>query len=118
MLDEFGYSTTEVSIGTRFAFTGRVSTAEYRVGDSSGVCTIGSNINTNFALCTIYLKFFTEGPHSFGTVALTGNTDDVGGFLQVTGTGGDLAETPQGSANVVFDPAGNPLLYLRIHLRE
>lgn len=115
-MDEFGYNTEEIKLGTKFAFSGRLATDEFHVGQSSGSCTIGSDVNTNFALCTIYMSFNSDGTYGQGTVTLTGNTDDVGGYLQVTGTGADLASTSKGSANVAFDPAGNPIIYILIRL--
>lgn len=118
MLDEFAYSTTEISIGTRFGFTGRLSTDEFLVGSSSGMCTIGSDVNTNFASCMFYLTFNSEGSSGSGTVALSGNTDEVGGYLQVTGTGGDLAGVNNGSANLLFDPTGVPIIYLMLRLQQ
>lgn len=51
-----------------------------------------------------------------GTIVLTGNTDKVGGFMQVTGSGADLFATTTGSASLVFDPAGNPIVYILIRL--
>lgn len=54
--------------------------------------------------------------YGFGTVALSGNTDEAGGYLQVTGTSGDLAATARGTANLIFDPAGNPIIYILIRL--
>jgi hypothetical protein len=115
-MDEFGYSTKDIKIGTKFAFSGRVATDEFQVGTSSGTCTIGSDKNTNFALCTFYLSFNSDGKNGKGTVTLTGNTDDVGGYMQVTGTGGDLINTNEGNAHLVFDPAGNPIVYILIRL--
>jgi hypothetical protein len=116
-MDEFGYSKETIALGTKFAFSGRLGTDEFIVGQSSGTCTIGSDINTNFACCTFFLTFNTEGMYGFGTVALSGNTDEVGGNLQVTGTSGDLAATSQGTASLVFDPAGNPIIYILIRLK-
>ncbi len=115
-MDEFGYNTEDIALGTKFAFSGRLSTDEFQVGQASGSCTIGSNINNNFALCTFYLSFNSYGTYGQGTVTLSGNTDDVGGYLQVTGTGADLASSNKGSANLVFDPAGNPIIYILIRL--
>ena len=115
-MDEFGYNMDNIAIGTKFAFSGRLATDSYHVGQSTGTCTIGSDVNTNFALCTFFLTFNTEGMYGFGTVSLTGNTDEIGGYLQVTGTSGDLAATSQGTANLVFDPAGNPIIYILIRL--
>jgi hypothetical protein len=115
-MDEFGYNSEPIAIGTRFAFSGRLATDEFQVGKSTGTCTIGSDLNTNFALCTIYLTFNSDGDMGKGTMVLTGNTDEVGGFMQVTGSGADLFATTAGSANLVFDPAGNPIVYILIRL--
>lgn len=115
-MDEFGYSKDVIALGTKFAFSGRLATDQFQVGTASGSCTIGSDINTNFACCTFFLTFTTEGMYGYGTVALSGNTDEEGGYMQVTGTSGDLAATPRGNANLVFDPAGNPIIYILIRL--
>lgn len=115
-MDEFGYSTADIRIGTRFAFSGRLASENYHVGNGSGVCTIASDINTNFGLCNFYLKFNQDGDSGFGTLTLAGNTDDVGGVLQVTGSGGDLKGRNQGLARLAFDPSGGPVIYILIGL--
>ena len=115
-MDEFGYNSEPIALGTRFAFSGRLATDEYQVGRSSGTCTIGSDMNTNFAVCTFYLTFNSDGEMGQGTIALTGNTDEVGGYMQVTGAGSDFFTNTEGSANLVFDPAGNPIIYILIRL--
>jgi len=113
LMDEFGYSSDPIVIGTRFAFSGRLaSTEEGEVGKASGTCTIGSDLNTDFSLCTFYLTLMEK--QDKGMIALTGNTDSVGGYLQVTATGGNLRTHSQGTANLAYDPAGNPILYLLI----
>ena len=116
-MDELGYNKETIGLGTRFAFSGRLATDDSEVGQSSGSCTIGSDINANLALCTFFLKFNTEGMHGVGTVSISDNTDDIGGYLQVTGTSGDLSNTSTGTATIVFDPAGNPIIYILIRLR-
>lgn len=116
-MDEFAYNSDPIALGTRFAYAGRLSTETTQIGTSSGTCTVGSNVNTDYALCTFYLTFNSDGVHGFSTVAIAGNTDQVGGYLQVTGTGGDLSATYRGDASLVFDPAGNPIMYVLIRLR-
>ena len=116
MMDEFGYNNKTISLGTKFAFSGRLAANSLQVGNSSGTCTIDSSVNTNSALCTLYLSFSTNSSHGFGTVAVSGNTDKVGGYLQVIGTAGDVSSTTEGVARVVFDSSGNPIIYVMVSL--
>jgi hypothetical protein len=59
-------------------------------------------------ICDFYLNLY--GDYGYGPVALSGTTDEVGGYMQVTGAGGDFPNS--GYATVEFDPAGNPILYM------
>jgi hypothetical protein len=113
-MDEFAYSGS-LSIGTKFAFSGRIATDEATLGKSSGTCTISSDESTEFTCCEVYLTFDT-GSGGIGTVALSGNTDDIGGMLQVTGAADDFTGSNQGYATFLFDPAGNPIIYTLLTL--
>jgi hypothetical protein len=116
-MDEYARGSQDVAMGSNFAFSGRLATDDYLVGRSSGTCVVDSEINTELALCTFYLKFNAEGDYGHSTVSMTGTTDETGGHMQVTGTGADLSTSTEGYASLVFDPAGNPVIYLMITLR-
>jgi hypothetical protein len=113
-MDEYAYS-GPLSIGTKFAFSGRIATDEATLGKSSGTCTVASDNRTEFTCCDFYLAFDT-GIGGVGTVTLSGNTDDIGGWMQVTGTADDFASSNQGYATLLFDPAGNPIIYTLLTL--
>ena len=121
MMDEFGYSkgaTTleEIYIGTKFAFTGRIVTRAEELGKASGTCTITSDIKKELSYCQIYHRIDTDNFGGYGTVMTSGSTDEIGGRLLVTGTGGSLETMTEGYASVQFDPAGNPVIYVLLKL--
>ena len=105
---------TAAPIGTKFAFTGEISTTYDEWGRASGHCTVASEQEDDLTVCDFFLKFyFSDGD---GLVALTGHTDSMDGHFQVTGSGGVLGATTSGAGRVYFDPAGNPVLYVLIEL--
>jgi hypothetical protein len=121
MMDEFGYSngTTsleKIHIGTKFAFTGRIVTRAEELGKASGTCTITSDIEKEMSICQIYHRIDTDNFGGYGTVIASGSTDEIGGRLLVTGTGGSLGAVTDGHASVQFDPAGNPIIYVLLKL--
>ena len=111
-----GISYDQITLGTKFGFTGQILTPADELGVASGSCTVTSAIKTDYSYCDIYLKIDTDNYGGFGSVVIAGTTDEVGGRLLVTGTGGSLQGTPKGYAMVQFDPAGNPVLYVRLRL--
>lgn len=120
-MDEFGYSngaTTleEISIGSKFAFTGRIVTRAEELGKASGTCTITSDTQKELSYCQIYHRIDTDNFGGYGTVMTSGSTDEIGGRLLVTGTGGSLETMMEGYASVQFDPAGNPVIYVLLKL--
>ena len=120
-MDDFGYSNgaesvADISIGTKFAFTGRIVTKAEELGVASGTCTVTSDIKKELSYCQIYHKIDTDNFGGFGSVMVAGTADEVGGRLLVTGTGGALQTTNNGYAMVQFDPAGNPVLYVLLKL--
>jgi hypothetical protein len=120
-MDEFGYSndaTTieQLSIGTKFAFSGRIATKAEELGKASGSCTITSNVKKEITYCQIYHRIDTDNFGGFGTVMVAGSADEVGGRLLVTGTGGSFETLTEGHAMVQFDPAGNPVIYVLLKL--
>jgi hypothetical protein len=122
LMDEFAYSNgattiSELSIGTKFAFSGRVSTKAEELGVASGSCTITSDIKKELAYCQIHHQVDTDNFGGFGTVMLSGSTDEVGGRLLVTGTGGTFESYSEGYAMVQFDPAGNPVIYVLLTMK-
>jgi hypothetical protein len=121
MMDEFDYSNdasevTDIRIGTKFAFTGRIVTKAEELGVASGSCTVTSDVQVDLTYCVIYHKIDTDNFGGYGTVMVSGSTDAVGGRLLVTGTGGTLASTQDGYAMIQFDPAGNPVIYVLLKL--
>eukprot|EP00529_Nitzschia_sp_RCC80_P000478 CAMPEP_0113497038 /NCGR_PEP_ID=MMETSP0014_2-20120614/30427_1 /TAXON_ID=2857 /ORGANISM="Nitzschia sp." /LENGTH=241 /DNA_ID=CAMNT_0000390971 /DNA_START=16 /DNA_END=741 /DNA_ORIENTATION=- /assembly_acc=CAM_ASM_000159 len=121
MLDEFDYSNdpeevTDITIGTKFAFTGRIVTKAEELGLASGTCTVTSDTQSDLSYCTIYHKIDTDNFGGYGTVMVSGSVDEVGGRLLVTGTGGTLAHNQDGYAMVQVDPAGNPIIYVLLKL--
>ena len=109
-MDEYAYSKEDIDIGTVFAYNGRVVTATEVIGYASGSCTIASEENIDYTCCDFYLQLY--GSHGSGPVALTGNTDEIGGRMEVTGAGGDFSN--QGYADLLFDPAGYAIIYTLI----
>jgi hypothetical protein len=121
MMDDFGYSNdaatvNQLSIGTKFAFSGRISTKAEELGKASGSCTITSDIKKELTYCHIYHRIDTDNFGGFGTVMVAGSADEVGGRMLVTGTGGTLETLKEGYAMVQFDPAGNPVIYVLLKL--
>jgi hypothetical protein len=121
MMDEFDYSNdvdgvSEITIGTRLAFTGRIVTKAEELGVASGTCTVTSDVQTDLSYCTIFHKIDTDNFGGYGTVMASGSVDEVGGRLSVTGTGGTLAANQDGYAMVQADPAGNPVIYVMLKL--
>lgn len=120
-MDKFGYSNgaddvNDIRLGTKFAFTGRIATKAGELGTASGTCTITSDVTVELSYCTIYHRVDTDNFGGFGTVMVSGSTDEIGGRLLVTGTGGSLQATPDGYAMIQFDPAGNPVIYVLLRL--
>ena len=120
MMTEMAYEpmpppgTSAAPIGTKFAFTGDISTTEDEYGTASGHCTVASEEEEDLTVCDFFMTFhFYEGD---GLLAVTGHTDSMDGHFQVTGTGGVLATNTAGGGRVYFDPAGNPVLYVLIEL--
>jgi len=121
IMEDFGYSAgidsiDDITIGTKFGFTGRIATKAEDLGIASGSCTVTSDIKKELSYCDIYHKIDTDNFGGFGSVMVAGTADEVGGRLLVTGTGGSLQSTSQGYAMVQFDPAGNPVLYVLLKL--
>lgn len=120
-MDEFDYSNgadevTDLQIGTKFAFTGRIATKAEELGVASGSCTITSDARVDLSYCVIYHRLDTDNFGGYGTVMASGSSDEVGGRLLVTGTGGTLASTQEGYSMIQFDPAGNPVIYVLLKL--
>ena len=115
-MDEYWYSTRPRTHGAKFAYKGRLMTKDYHIGTSSGQCIIISAENVDSAICDFHLEFHTDGGYGRGILTMSGNTDDKGGYMQVTGTGGDLPYSPGGTAVLNFDPAGNPVIYILLRL--
>mmetsp|Transcript_5647 Transcript_5647/g.8478 ORF Transcript_5647/g.8478 Transcript_5647/m.8478 type:complete len:199 (-) Transcript_5647:133-729(-) len=119
IMEETAYSPmpsgNTVPIGTKFAFSGEITTSEDEMGRASGTCTVASEQDEDLTVCDVFLKFyFADGE---GTVALTGHTDAIDGHFQVTGTGGILSDNNSGGgARIYFDPAGNPILYVLLQM--
>lgn len=112
-MDERGANTDPLALGSRVSFSGRLNTNETEVGKGLGSCTVVDASSTSFlSMCTIFLTYTLDGEK--GVLAMTGSTDEVGGLLQVTGTGGDLLSKDGGAADLVFDPDDLPLIYLSI----
>jgi hypothetical protein len=121
MMDDFGYSKGATSIedlhiGSKFAFTGRIVTRAEELGKASGTCTVTSDIEKEMSYCQFYLRIDTDNFGGYGTVITSGSTDEIGGRLLVTGTGGSLGAVTKGHASVQFDPAGNPVIYVLLKL--
>jgi len=134
IMDDYNYSndaetTNDIGIGTKFAFTGRIVTKAEELGSAVGTCTVTSNINTELSYCEIFHKIDTDNYGGFGVVQTSGTSDEVGGRLLITGTGGSLSKvggsassgsgstaTDKGYSMVQFDPAGNPVLYVLLKL--
>lgn len=125
-MEEFSYnidSREELGLGVKFAFTGIVSSDEEAIGQrrdigsASGSCTITSDVDLNETFCTFYITIdTTEGFFGFGTFIATGQIDDVGGKLHVTGAEYDFNTLSRGGVNLVFDTTGNPIFYVLIRL--
>jgi hypothetical protein len=120
-MDEFDYSNgaedvSDIRIGTKFAFSGRIATKAEELGVASGTCTVTSDVQVDLSYCTIYHRIDTDNFGGFGTVMLSGSTDEIGGRLLVTGTAGSLQGTQNGYAMIQFDPAGNPVIYVLLRL--
>ena len=121
MMDEFKYSNDatkieDITIGTKFGFNGRIVTKAEELGVATGTCTVTSDVATDLTYCVIYHKIETDNFGGYGTVTVSGTTDEVGGRLLVTGTGGTMSQENRGYAMVQFDPAGNPVLYVLLKL--
>lgn len=121
MMDEFDYSNgantiQDITIGTKFAFTGRIVTKAEELGKASGTCTITSNAKKELSYCQIYHRLDTDNFGGYGTVMVSGSTDEIGGRLLVTGTGGSFESSQDGYAMIQFDPAGNPVIYVLLKL--
>ena len=80
-------------------------TNDFHVGNSVGHCIIDSDVNPESMSCDFYLDFFMDGGYGRGVVALSGSTDELGGYMQVTAVGGDLPNSKGGHALLKFDPA-------------
>lgn len=120
-MEEFAYSNgaddvADVKIGTKFAFSGKIATKAEEFGVASGTCTVTSSVKVELSYCTIYHRLDTDNAGGYGTVMLSGSTDEVGGRLLVTGTSGSLEDTQDGYAMIQFDPAGNPVIYVLLRL--
>eukprot|EP00536_Pseudo-nitzschia_multiseries_P013259 jgi/Psemu1/34586/gm1.34586_g len=121
MMEDFGYSNgaksiEEISIGTKFGFSGKIVTKAEELGVAHGTCTVTSDIKKELSYCDIYHKIETDNFGGYGSVMVAGTADEVGGRFLVTGTGGSLQSTNQGYAMVQFDPAGNPVIYVLLKL--
>ncbi|KAG7338915.1 hypothetical protein IV203_034585 [Nitzschia inconspicua] len=121
MMDNFGYSKgastlEEISIGTKFAFSGRIVTRAEELGKASGTCTVTSSIEKELSYCQFYHRIDTDNFGGYGTVVISGSADEIGGRLLVTGTGGSFESVHEGFASVQFDPAGNPVIYVLLKL--
>ncbi len=120
-MEEFAYSNgaedvADIKIGTKFAFSGKIATKAEELGVASGTCTVTSDVKVELSYCTIFHKVDTDNFGGFGTVMLSGSTDEVGGRLLVTGTSGSLQGSQNGYAMIQFDPAGNPVIYVLLRL--
>ena len=120
-MDEFRYAkgisdVSDIRLGTKFGFTGRIATKAEELGTASGSCTVTSDTQKELSYCDIYHKIDTDNFGGFGSVMVAGTADEVGGRLLVTGTGGSLHKTHNGFAMMQFDPAGNPVLYILLKL--
>ena len=120
-MEDFRYSNgissiEDITIGTKFAFTGRIATKAEDLGVASGSCTITSNIQKELSYCDIFHRIDTDNYGGYGSVMVAGTADSVGGRLLVTGTGGSLQSMNSGYAMIQFDPAGNPVLYVLLKL--
>ena len=120
-MEDFRYSDgieslDDITIGTKFGFSGRIVTQAEELGVASGSCTVTSALNKELSYCDIYHKIDTDNFGGYGSVVIAGTADEVGGRLLVTGTGGSLQSTNKGYAMVQFDPAGNPVLYVLLKL--
>jgi hypothetical protein len=125
-MEEFSYNVDrrdELGLGTKFVFTGIVAADEevngqrQNIGTASGSCTLTSEVNLNETLCMMYITIdTTEGAFGHGTFLATGQIDDVGGKLHVTGAEYDFNALSGGGVNLVFDTTGNPIFYVLIRL--
>jgi hypothetical protein len=120
-MDEFAYSNgaddvKDITIGTKFAFSGKIATKAEELGLASGTCTVTSDVKVELSYCTIFHKVDTDNFGGSGTVMLSGSTDEVGGRLLVTGTAGSLQGSQNGYAMIQFDPVGNPVIYVLLRL--
>jgi hypothetical protein len=125
-MEEFSYNVerlADIGLGSKFAYTGRVSSDEEdigtrrEIGSASGSCTFTSEVNLMETQCNFYITMDnTEGFFGYGTFLATGQMDNVGGRLHVTGAEYDFNTVSGGSVNLVFDPAGNPIFYVLIRL--
>lgn len=121
IMEDFRYangieSMDDITIGTKFGFTGRITTKAEDLGKASGSCTVTSAIEKELSYCDIYQKIDTDNYGGFGTVITAGTADEVGGRYLVTGTGGSLQSTSQGYGMIQYDPAGNPVIYVLLKL--
>jgi len=121
IMEDFRYSNgiesmDDITIGTKFGFTGRIATKAEDLGKASGSCTVTSAIEKELSYCDIYHKIDTDNYGGFGSVIAAGTADEVGGRYLVTGTGGSLQSTSQGYGMIQFDPAGNPVIYVLLKL--
>lgn len=120
-MEEFQYtggvsSLDQITLGTKFSFSGRIVTEAEELGDATGVCTVTSAIKKEMTYCDIYMKIDTDNFGGFGTVVMAGSADEMGGRMLVTGTGGALQRTQKGYGMIRFDPAGNPVIYVLLKL--
>eukprot|EP00531_Pseudo-nitzschia_arenysensis_P019172 CAMPEP_0116140972 /NCGR_PEP_ID=MMETSP0329-20121206/14137_1 /TAXON_ID=697910 /ORGANISM="Pseudo-nitzschia arenysensis, Strain B593" /LENGTH=326 /DNA_ID=CAMNT_0003636131 /DNA_START=52 /DNA_END=1033 /DNA_ORIENTATION=- len=108
VMDDFRYSDgveslSDIQIGTKFGFTGRIVTQAENLGLASGSCTVTSDIKKELSYCDIFHRIDTDNFGGYGSVMVAGTADEIGGRFLVTGTGGSLQTTTQGYAMVQFD---------------
>lgn len=118
-MEEYKYSIEpdenfQVPIGTKFVFAGYLADGDVsdvevlRIGRATGSCTVYDGESSD-SLCDFYISF-DDG----GVVALSGSTNEIEGRLQVTGAGGAFMGADAGFCRILFDPAGNPVLYAQL----
>lgn len=102
VMDDFRYSDgveslSDIQIGTKFGFTGRIVTQAENLGLASGSCTVTSDIKKELSYCDIFHRIDTDNFGGYGSVMVAGTADEIGGRFLVTGTGGSLQTTDRKS---------------------